>query len=138
MNSVDTSAPTTSAFTGVRKRSCTRESHRARGSALSRANENASRLPAPWIDVPHEKNAKMMISSRKSCIPLDSWPRMNGTPPPFTVAPTALCAGIASSRAAVRISDATPPQSSAWRMALGILRLASLVSSAMSPHDSNP
>ena len=58
------------------------------GSAPSRAKENARRLPAPWTDVPQEKKAKMISRSRKSCIPLESWPRMNGTPPPLTVAAT--------------------------------------------------
>ena len=44
---------------------------------------------------------------------------MNGTPPPFTVAPTGSCAGIASSSAAIRTNEATPPQTSAGRIARG-------------------
>ena len=55
----------------------------------------------------------MISRSRKSCIPLESWPRMNGTPPPVTVALTGSCFGIASSSAAVRMNDAMPPQISA-------------------------
>jgi len=48
-------APTSSAFTGVLNRLLTVEIHADLGSAPSRANENARRLPAPWIDVPQEK-----------------------------------------------------------------------------------
>ncbi|MEA2281566.1 MAG: hypothetical protein QOK21_2173 [Solirubrobacteraceae bacterium] len=137
-NSAVTAVPASSACTGVLKRWWTAAIQRDAGSAPSRAQEKASRLPAPWIEVPHEKKAKMISSSRKSCIPLESRPRMNGTPPPLTVAPTALCAGIASSSAAVRISDAMPPQISARRIARGTWRPASSVSSEMSPADSKP
>src|SRR3954452_11616553 len=63
-NRTVTTAPETRALTGVLKRSCTFDSHLDPGSAPSRANENAKRLPAPWIDVPHEKNAKMIRQSR--------------------------------------------------------------------------
>ena len=63
---------------------------------------------------------------------------MNGTPPPSTVALTGSFEGIASSSAAVRMKDVTPPQMSAQRIAFGICRLASFVSSAMSPADSKP
>jgi hypothetical protein len=55
--------------------------------------------------VPQEKKAKMMSSSRKSCMPLESWPRTKGTPPPFTVAPTGFLSGMASSRLAVRTRE---------------------------------
>ena len=88
--------------------------------------------------MPHEKNAKMMSTSRKSCRPPESWPRIAGTPPPSNVALSGLCFGIASSSAAVSTSDDTPPQISAQRIDLGILRPGSFVSSAMSPADSNP
>ena len=81
MNSTVTTAPPMSALIGVPKRGCTRAIHRDPGSARSRAYENASRLPAPWIEVPQEKNAKMIISSRKSCTPDGSWPRIEATPP---------------------------------------------------------
>ena len=114
------------------------EIHCAAGRAPSRPYEKASRLPAPCTDVPHEKNAKTMRTSRKSCTPLESWPRMNGTPPPSTVALIGSCAGIASRSAPVRTSDAMPPQISARRIDLGICLPASFVSSAMSPADSNP
>ena len=63
---------------------------------------------------------------------------MNGTPPPLTVAPTPFLAGMASSSAPVRMNEATPPQISAYRMARGTWRPASLVSSEMSPADSKP
>ena len=76
-------------------------------------------MPAPWTELPQEKKAKMISSSRKSCTPLGSSARMKGTPPPFTVAPTASWAGMASSRAAIRMNDATPPTISAQRMARG-------------------
>jgi hypothetical protein len=70
--------------------------------------------------VPQEKNAKMIISSRKSWSPLGSSPRMNGTPPPLIVCPTgSLPPGIASSSAAVSTNDAAPPQSRAIRIARG-------------------
>ena len=49
-----------------------------------------------------------------------------------------LPAGIASSRAATSTNEATPPHSSASRIARGTLTPASLVSSEMSPADSNP
>jgi hypothetical protein len=73
-----------------------------------------------------------------SCIQLGSWPRMNGMPPPLIVAPTGSCFAIASSRPAVRMNEAIPPQMSAARIAFGIWRPASFVSSAMSPADSKP
>src|SRR3954453_5225176 len=88
-NSAEMTAPAISALTGVPKRECTLEIHEEPGSASSREKLNISRLPAPWIDVPQEKNAKMIISSRKSWIPDGSCPRMNGTPPP-TASPTPL------------------------------------------------
>jgi hypothetical protein len=90
------------------------------------------------MDVPHEKKAKMMSTSRKSCMPLESWLRMNGTPPPSKVALTGSFSGIARSNAPVSTSDPMPPQMSAQRMDLGICRRASFVSSAMSPADSKP
>ena len=71
-------------------------------------------------------------------MPLESCPRMNGTPPPLTVAPTGSTFGIESSRAAVRMNDAIPPQISARRIARGACRPASFVSSEMSPADSKP
>ena len=80
----------------------------------------------------------MINTSRKSCIPLESWPRMAGTPPPSKVDLIGSCFGIASRSAAVRISDPMPPQISAQRIACGIFLPASFVSSAMSPHDSKP
>ena len=135
---MEITAPTSSAFTGVRKRLLTEDSHAEAGSAPSRAKENASRLPAPWIDVPHEKKAKMMRRSRKSCIPLESWPRIAGTPPPSKTALIGSCFGIASRSAAVSTKDEIPPQIRAHRIADGILRPASFVSSAMSPADSKP
>ena len=79
----------------------------------------------------------MIISSRKSCIQLGSWARIPGMPP-ATVVPTGLCLAVASSSAAVRMNEPTPPQMRAWRIALGICRPASFVSSAMSPQDSKP
>ncbi len=88
--------------------------------------------------MPQEKKAKMIRSSRKSCIAVESWPRMNGTPPPSTVALTGSLAGIASRSAAIRMNEEMPPQMSAQRIAFGICRPASFVSSAMSPADSNP
>ena len=64
---------------------------------------------------------------------------MNGTPPPATVLPTgSLPAGIASSSAATSTNEAMPPHISASRIARGTLTPASLVSSEMSPADSNP
>ena len=116
----------------------TEDSQAEAGSAPSRAKENASRLPAPWIDVPHEKKAKMIRRSRKSCIPLESWPRIAGTPPPSNVALIGSFLGIASRSAAVRTREEMPPQISAHLIAPGILRPASFVSSAMSPADSKP
>ena len=71
-------------------------------------------------------------------MPPESCPRMAGTPPPSNVALIGLCFGIASSSAAVRTSDETPPQISANRIDLGIFLPASFVSSAMSPADSKP
>ena len=130
--------PASRELTGVLNRALTLASHADAGSAPSRAYEKPSRAPAPWTDVPHEKNAKMMRRSRKSCIPGESWPRMNGTPPPSTVALTGLSEGIASRSPAMRMNDEMPPQMSAQRIALGICRPASFVSSAMSPADSNP
>ena len=138
MKSTEITAPTSSAFTGVRKRLLTLESHPDAGSAPSRPYENASRLPAPCTDVPHEKNAKMMRRSRKSCIPLESCPRMAGTPPPAKVDLIGSSFGMARRSEAVRTKDEMPPQMSAQRIELGILRPASFVSSAMSPADSNP
>ncbi len=88
--------------------------------------------------MPQEKKAKMISSSRKSWTPLESWPRMNGTPPPSTVAPTAFVSGIDSSSAAVRNSELMPPQISVRRIARGTWRPASFVSSEMSPQDSKP
>ena len=80
----------------------------------------------------------MMMTSRKSWTQLASSERMNGTPPPSTVALTGSFSGIASSSAAIRMNDATPPQIRACRMARGTCRPASFVSSEMSPADSNP
>ena len=81
-NSTVTTAPPSSALTGVPKRGLTREIQRRPGQGPVAGVGERSRLPAPWIDVPQEKNAKMIISSRKSCTPAGSSPRMNGTPPP--------------------------------------------------------
>ena len=79
----------------------------------------------------------MISRSRKSCIPVESWLRIPATFP-VTAAPTGLAFGRARSSAPVRMSDASPPQSRAWRIDLGIWRPASFVSSAMSPADSKP
>jgi hypothetical protein len=80
----------------------------------------------------------MINRSRKSCIPLESWPRIAGTPPPSNVALIGSFFGIARRSAAVRMSDPMPPQISAQRIAFGIFVPASFVSSAMSPQDSKP
>src|SRR5437868_14463916 len=111
-------APTSRALTGVLNREFTRESQPERGSAPSRAYEKTSRLPAPWIEEPHEKNAKITISSRKSCSQLGSWARIDGIPPE-TAAPTPLCFCVASKRPAVRMNEAMPPQIRALRIAFG-------------------
>jgi hypothetical protein len=71
---VEITAPTSSAFTGVRKRLLTEDSTRG-WRAVSR-KENASRLRAPG-STPHEKKAKMMRRRRKSCIPLEIRDRRN-------------------------------------------------------------
>ncbi len=57
MKSTVTKAPPSSALTGTRCRSVTFEIQREPGSAPSRAYENASREPAPWIEVPQQKKA---------------------------------------------------------------------------------
>ena len=90
MNRTGTKAPSRSALTGVWNRGDTFDTIRAPGIAPSRANENASRAPAPCTDDPQEKNAKMTSSSNRSLSqPAEMFDdRMYGTPPSRDVALT--------------------------------------------------
>src|ERR1700722_11711814 len=114
-NSTVTTAPDSSALTGVLNRGCTAEIHFAAGSAPSRAEENISRDPAPCTEEPQEKNAKISSSSAMSWIQLGSWDRMYGTAPSGDAMAPAKppLAGIDSSSAAITMNEATPPQISA-------------------------
>jgi hypothetical protein len=67
VNSTGTSAPTISAFDGVWNRGEMRLIQLLPGKAPSREYEKASRAPAPWTAVPHEKNAMITMTRKKSC-----------------------------------------------------------------------
>src|SRR4051794_2100149 len=118
-----TIAPLSSAFAGVRQRGDMWLTGRAPGIAPPRAQENASRAPAPWTAEPQEKHAWMMATGTRSWIHgVGLNPGMNG-PTPTNDAASAyplLPRGIAGSSAGTRRNDEIPPKTRALRMARGI------------------